>query len=263
MKLSRAQVMTIFDVQRFSLHDGPGIRTTVFFKGCPLRCLWCQNPEGLEFGIDNVKSSKNAKKYRCITPEVLAEEVQADSVFFEVSGGGVTFSGGEALAQIDDVCTVAGILRTKKIHTAVETSLYAPTESIQKAVDSIDLILADIKIFDTEKHKAAIGADNELIRENFKYIAEKLKGTGRLIARTPLIPGYTADKKNIAEIGAFIGSIDPSIQWELLNFNPLASAKYDELHNDGFKIFEGIKPFSDMEMDEFKKIAVLCGVDVI
>ncbi|WP_428771644.1 radical SAM protein [Treponema sp. HNW] len=255
--------MTIFDIQRFSLHDGPGIRTTVFLKGCPLRCLWCQNPEGLEFGIADVQKSKKAKKCRCIAPEALAEEVQADSVFFEVSGGGVTFSGGEALAQIDDVCTAADILRTKKIHTALETSLYAPRESIQKAVDSIDLILADIKIFDTEKHKAAIGADNELIRENFKYAAEKLKGTGRLIARTPLIPGYTADEKNIIEIGTFIGSIDSSIRWELLNFNPLASAKYNELHNSGFKRFEGLKPFSDSQMNEFKKIAVSCGVSII
>ena len=255
--------MTIFDIQRFSLHDGPGIRTTVFFKGCPLRCLWCQNPEGLEFGIDVLQKGKNNKKCRCITPEDLAEEVQADSVFFEVSGGGVTFSGGEALVQIDDVCTAADILRTKKIHTAVETSLCAPRESIQKAVESIDLILADIKIFDTEKHKAATGTDNTLIRENFKYVAEALKGTGRLIVRTPLIPGYTANEKNITAIGTFIGSIDSSIQWELLNFNPLASAKYKELHNDGFKLFEGLKPFSDTEINQFKEIAASCGIRII
>ena len=255
--------MTIFDVQRFSVHDGPGIRTTVFLKGCPLRCLWCQNPEGLEFGLTAGLPGKLGKKCRSVTPEKLAEELQADNVFFEVSGGGVTFSGGEALAQIDEVCETAKILRLKKVHTAIETALYAPQKAVEKAIDAIDLVLADIKLFDAKAHQKAVGTDNTLILENFKYAARKLKGTGRLLARTPLIPGYTADKENLQKIAAFICSVDKEIPWELLNFNPLASAKYTQLNNNGFAVFEGMKQFSDADMQTFKEIAASTGLKVL
>ena len=255
--------MTIFDVQRFSVHDGPGIRTTVFLKGCPLRCLWCQNPEGLEFGLTAGLPGKLGKKCRSVTPEKLAEELQADNVFFEVSGGGVTFSGGEALAQIDEVCETAKILRLKKVHTAIETALYAPQKAVEKAIDAIDLVLADIKLFDAEAHRKAVGTDNTLILENFKYAAKKLKETGRLLVRTPLIPGHTADKENLQKIAAFICSVDKGIPWELLNFNPLASSKYTQLNNNAFAAFEGMKQFSDADMQQFKQIAASTGLKVL
>ena len=170
---------------------------------------------------------------------------------------------GEALAQIDEVCETAKILRLKKVHTAIETALYAPQKAVEKAIDAIDLVLADIKLFDAEAHRKAVGTDNTLILENFKYAAKKLKETGRLLVRTPLIPGYTADKENLQKIAAFICSVDKGIPWELLNFNPLASSKYTQLNNNAFAAFEGMKQFSDADMQQFKQIAASTGLKVL
>ncbi len=252
--------MTIFDVQRFSIHDGPGIRTTVFLKGCPLRCRWCQNPEGLEFGL-KVDDPGPAEGFREIEPLELAEEVLADSVFFETSGGGVTFSGGEPMAQLEDVLRAAAALRARGIHTAMETSLHAPPESMRRALSAIDLFIADIKIFDSSAHERGTGFANEAILDNFRFLGESLRGTGRLIVRTPLIPGYTATEENLERIAAFISSVDRSISWELLDFNPLGSAKYAKLGRGDYEFAGILKPFSDRALEEFKAIAGKYGLN--
>jgi pyruvate formate lyase activating enzyme len=218
--------MTIFDVQRFSVHDGPGIRTTAFLKGCPLRCLWCQNPEGLEFGLAGPASDK----VREVTPAQLAEELLADRVFFETSGGGVTFSGGEPLAQPEAVAETARLLRAQGIHVAVETSLDVPQAWLALVLPEVDLVLADLKMADSADHFRGTGRGNERILANFRFAAEAFAaGRPRVIARTPLIPGYTATEANLEALRAFLAPWRPLVTWELLDFNPLARSKYHAL----------------------------------
>ncbi|MEW6111643.1 MAG: radical SAM protein [Rectinema subterraneum] len=252
--------MTIFDIQRFSVEDGPGIRTTIFLKGCPLRCKWCQNPEGLEFGLGSAYAPRVGEGIREIEPETLAEEAMADKVFFETSGGGVTFSGGEPLAQVDALVRTARLLHANGIHTAVETSLFVSREAIEKALGVIDLFLADLKILDPDLHERATGKRNKVILENFRFLAQQTKGSGRLIVRTPLVPGYTAIQENLEAIGAFIASIDPGIPWEMLNFNPLASAKYMKLGKSDYE-FMKTRQFPEKEMAAFRSIAAKYGLN--
>jgi len=229
--------MILFDVQRFSVHDGPGIRTTVFLKGCPLRCLWCQNPEGLEFGLEDPAGSG---KVREVTPEALAEELLADLVFFETSGGGVTFSGGEPLAQVDELVRTARLLRAKGVSVAVETALHVPPAALEKLLGEVDLVLADLKVWKATDHEAWTGVRNELILQNFQRLVQAAQaGQVKLGARTPLIPGHTDTPANLQAIRAFLKSITPvaeatTVAWDLLNFNPLAKAKYTALGRDDY-----------------------------
>ncbi len=226
--------MTIFDVQRFSVHDGPGIRTTVFLKGCPLRCLWCQNPEGLEFGPDDPGHSG---KVRELGAAELAQELLADRVFFETSGGGVTFSGGEPLAQADGLIETARLLRAQGVSVAVETSLEVPQEVLEKVLPEVDLILADLKLADSEEHLRWTGRGNQRVLANFRFLADRVQAVGRpsLVVRTPLIPDHTATEANLAGLRAFLASWSPPWPWELLDFNPLARSKYAGLGRTDYR----------------------------
>ncbi|MEI2778831.1 MAG: glycyl-radical enzyme activating protein [Tetrasphaera sp.] len=262
----------IFDVQRFSTNDGPGIRTTLFLKGCPLECRWCQNPEGIEKSIrlwhftnlcdstgacvtacpENALTLEPGNRVRidhdactscgaCVdacprnalaldgrrasVEEILAE-LRHDRVFHEVSGGGVTFSGGEPLYQAHYVLEVAAELKALGIHTAVETTLLVPWDSVEALLEVIDLFIVDVKVVDEAEHVRATHVRNAPIIANLRRLAERLRGQDRLLVRTPLIPGYTATPDNLRAVGALIASIDPAIPVELMNFNPLAAAKY-------------------------------------
>ena len=225
MKSSLEPRITIFDIQRFSVHDGPGIRTTVFLKGCPLRCLWCQNPEGLEFGSEDPTHSG---KVRTMTPADLASELMADKVFFDTSGGGVTFSGGEPLAQAEALVRTARILRAQGVSVAVETALEVVQAQLELVLDEVDLILADLKLASSEEHLKWTGKGNEKILSNFGFLADYAIGHHhpQLIVRTPLIPGHTATEANLRGIRHFLSPWLPQLTWELLDFNPLARAKY-------------------------------------
>lgn len=260
---------TVFDIRRFSTHDGNGIRTTVFLKGCPLRCVWCQNPEGIDPKAYPVhfpnkcircgaclEMSKNGGVHfdngeirlcrekadewpeiikECptggivmdsviYTAEQLAEEVLKDEVFFR-RGGGVTLSGGEPLLQGGFAVEVLRLLQGKKIHTAVETSLSVPPRTIMDALPYLDLIYADMKIADEAAHKKHVGTSNALIKKNLEYVLTS-KFREKAVIRTPLIPGYTATEENLSAIASFLSGIYPEVRYELLNYNPLAGAKY-------------------------------------
>lgn len=261
----------VFDIQRFSVHDGPGIRTTVFLKGCPLRCRWCQNPEGLDRAIslwhfDNLcgRSGKCVEVCpsmaltlapeglvinhaactvcgKCVdacprnalaldgqdmTVDEVVEEALRDALFHGVSGGGVTFSGGEALAQPQFLLEVATRLHQRGVTTTVESALHVPWASIEPLLDVIDLWVVDVKVADSAAHAVATGVPNELILANVRRLAAHLAGTGRLLVRVPLIPRYTATEENLRAIAALVHDIDPAVPVELMNFNPLAAAKY-------------------------------------
>jgi len=261
-----------FNVQRFSTDDGPGIRTTVFFKGCPLRCAWCHNPEGLsprpelmwydvrcigardclsacpEDALELTDQGMRIDRAKCTacgdcaqacpsaalevigqqwTPEELFAEVDKDTVFYDTSGGGVTLSGGEPMAQADLVLALAHLCHEAGIHVALDTCGVVPWERYERVLPLADLVLYDLKIFDAERHRASTGVDNTRILENARRIAAAGKP---MWIRTPVIPGHTADEANIAALGDFIAAELPTAQrWDLLAYTNLGQPKYHRL----------------------------------
>jgi pyruvate formate lyase activating enzyme len=224
----------IFDIKRFAIHDGPGIRTTVFFKGCPLRCWWCQNPESVNSLQEEIKITplNSSTKYceevkelfgRNISADELFTEINKDRIFFEESGGGVTFSGGEPMMQINFLKDVLGKCKADGIHTAIDTSGYAPAESFNRIYDLVDLFLFDLKVIDDAKHIQFTDVSNELIHQNFKLLCEK---GNKVIIRLPLIPGITDTEQNIDDILSFIKTLKNIRRIDILPYNEIAEAKY-------------------------------------
>lgn len=264
----------IFDIKRYGITDGNGIRTVIFIKGCPLRCQWCQNPEGLSksialWHIKNVcvkcggciaSCPKHALSwgggeiaidhYKCglcgeciqecpvgalrmdgatMSVDEVFEQILKDEVFYRVSGGGVTLSGGECTASSEFALELLAKCRENGIDTAIETCMYVATEVLKKFIECTNKFIVDIKIMDEERHIKATGVSNALILKNFKYLCEA--GVD-LMVRIPMIPGYTSDEENIRSIGKFVAEINPHIPIELINFNPLCTQKYDSLHRE-------------------------------
>ena len=179
----------IFDIQKFSTHDGPGIRTIVFLKGCFLRCRWCCNPESQNFAIETMNQNGQMKTMgRDVTVREIMKTVVQDMPYYRRSGGGLTLSGGESLVQPD---FAAALLRAAKeeygISTALESTACASYESIQKLLPYLDWYLMDIKHTNSEKHKEFTGKGNELILENAKRLARDAKN---LVIRVPVIPTF-------------------------------------------------------------------------
>jgi len=245
---------TIFDIKEMAVHDGPGIRTTVFFKGCPLRCKWCHNPEGLSFEpqlmYKNARciNCKNCQKEcehieckpfgRCIracpencleiagrkvTAKGLAKELKKSAGILGDNFGGFTFSGGEPLAQPEFLLEL--IEELKDYHLCIETSGHCDSKIFKNIIEKLDFIIMDIKIADNELHKKYTDVGNEKILSNFD-ILRKI-GTPYII-RTPLIPNITHTKDNLEGIEKIIrGST-----WEKLPYNAAAGAKYKMLGLD-------------------------------
>jgi len=224
----------VFDIKRFALHDGPGIRTTVFLKGCPLRCWWCQNPESIRDFPETlqIKSITPTFNNSCIEEKIFGNEINVDSlikelikdrIFYDESGGGVTFSGGEPLVQADFLVESLKLCKEIGINTAVDTSGYTPFENIEKIYDSTDLFLFDLKIFDDEKHIKFTDVSNKLILSNIK----KLTDIGnKTIVRIPLIPGITDTNKNLLEVSRFVSTLKNIKQIDLLPYNKISESKY-------------------------------------
>ncbi len=260
----------IFNIQRYSIHDGPGIRTTIFLKGCPLNCWWCQNPESqlteqeMVFREDrcigcgacsticpsNVIQIKNGlpvtEKEKCIlcgkciekcpalaremigkklTTEEVIKEIEKDLVFYEESGGGVTFSGGEPLKQSEFLESLLNGCREKKIHTAVDTCGYISWEILNKISPKVDLFLYDLKLMDIGKHKKYTGVSNESILENLKKLSSIHHN---IFIRFPVIPGLNDDDQNIKETGEFLSSLKIA-QVNLLPYHYMGIDKYRRL----------------------------------
>lgn len=293
----------IFDIRRFSTHDGAGLRTTIFLKGCPLRCAWCQNPEGITYSpqllylknqcigcgkcaqisTNNIVTMQNNKpifkidddidwqKYIDIcpaaalrmdshfyTPDALLQEILKDKVFYRQTGG-VTFSGGEPLAQSAFLKAFLPLLKNHSIHTAIETSLGVPWQNAEPVLSGLDLIYADLKIFDSAKHINYIGCSNTTILKNIQSILTS-NFREKVIIRIPLIPNITATDKNLTQIGDFLFSIYPQVKLELLNYNPLAAAKYQRLKKTYLFEQENPAPFSQQKIDEFYNTILKTGI---
>lgn len=284
----------IFEIKRFGVNDGGGIRTVLFIKGCPLRCQWCHNPEGISRDIrlwrllgrcvncgecitactrGALTTDQNGiliddKRCdlcgECITAcptgamqpdavrmsaEQAMEEILRDEVFYGETGG-VTLSGGECTASPEFSLAVLEECRKRGIHTAIETCMYAPPETMRRFAAASDSVIADIKLFDPERHKLATGVNNALILENFEWLAQNKE---ELLVRIPLIPGFTADTQNLTDIAAYIARINKTVPVELINFNSLCKGKYQTLRRD-FICDAPMSPYSQCEMKAFAQI---------
>ena len=248
---------TIFEVREFCLHDGPGIRTTVFFKGCPLRCAWCHNPEGLSPEPEIL--FKAAKCHHCgncqnggdcphgarvpcgrrWTVAELAQEIRVNADILRSSGGGVTFSGGEPLMQAKFLCALADELKTGTVpvhsgtgplppgtvpvHLALETSGYAPEEAYRQVVERMDLVFQDLKHPDPVEHKRWTGVDPAPIHANLAW----LKASGKpFVARIPLIPGVNDSDDAKEGFARLLEGKSGLLRVELLPYHLTAAAKY-------------------------------------
>ncbi|HII4322718.1 [formate-C-acetyltransferase]-activating enzyme [Enterobacter cloacae] len=238
---TRADVARIFNIQRYSLNDGAGIRTVVFFKGCPHRCPWCANPESISPKIETVR--RESKCLHCapclrdadecpsgaferigrdVTLDELEREVMKDDVFFRSSGGGVTLSGGEVLMQAPFATQLLKRLRRYGIHTAIETAGDAPLSRLLPLARQCDEVLFDLKIMDPEQARSVTAVNLPRVLENLtQLVAEGIN----VIPRVPLIPGYTLTDANMASVLAFL--LPSGVrQLHLLPFHSYGEPKY-------------------------------------
>lgn len=207
----------VFDIKKFAIHDGPGIRTTVFFSGCPLSCKWCHNPE--------CRVSSNGKTREMTVLQVI-DEIIKDVIFYDESDGGVTFSGGEPLMQPEFLLELLQNCRQLGIHTSVDTCGYTSREDLESILPYSDLLLFDLKIFDPEVHENLTGVSNELILENLEYVS-KMGFPARI--RIPLVPGYTDASENIKSIADYLAELPMVYPVDLLKYNLFTPSKYKRL----------------------------------
>ena len=225
---------TIFYIKKYAIHDGPGIRTTIFMKGCPLDCWWCHNPEGrspeieiiklkipkIISGISNQKKEESFGKRVTVT-EVM-KEILKDKIFYEESGGGVTFSGGEPMMQFDFLLSLLKSCKNEGLSTIIDTCGYAQTEKFKRIYKWVDLFLYDIKIIDDNNHKKYTGVSNKLILKNLKQLLNKGE---KVQIRIPLIPGITDSNENLESIARFLDTLNNINEIRLLPYNKLGEYK--------------------------------------
>ena len=237
---------TIFDIKRFAVHDGPGIRVTAFLKGCPLACKWCHNPESVDPATDTVPKTvrvgnktftENETVGYEITPENLMREFRKEQVFMNESGGGVTFSGGEPLLQAGFLAEMLALCKKEKMHTAVDTSGFAVWHTLEAIHPLTDLFLYDLKIMDEALHKYYTGVSNLLILENLAGLLEK---GARVRIRIPMIPGITFTHGNIKQTLTFLTGLPFPVEGvDLLPYHNTATHKY--------KRFQITNPLEEMK----------------
>ncbi|MFA6075787.1 MAG: radical SAM protein [Negativicutes bacterium] len=265
----------VFNIQRYSLHDGNGIRTTVFMKGCPLRCPWCCNPESLlpqpelmkdeEYCLHCVVCSRDDEicpgnalllQGRWWSVSQLVDELQKDYLFFLTSGGGVTFSGGEVLLQCEFVTAALQALVNLGVHAAIETSGIGDWQRLDALTNFCGLVMYDLKIMDDEVSRVTLGTGSRIVKDNFRRLLQKKI---KVIPRVPLIPGYTALPQNLQEIAEFVSECGLN-EVDLLPFHQYGRKKYQRLNKE-YKLTEQL-PFSTLEIDVVKKLFESYGLSV-
>ena len=250
------QTGRIFDIQRYSIHDGPGIRTIVFLKGCVLRCRWCCNPESQEYDIQEmVVAGKKKIIGRDVTVAEVMEEVMKDGDYYRNSGGGLTLSGGECLCQPDFAAALLRAAKENGISTAIESAATLPYENIEKLLPYLDTYLMDIKHMDPVKHEQFTGKRNERILENAMKVAKS--GT-HLIIRVPVIPTFNNTPDEIDKIARFAATLPGVEEIHLLPYHRLGQDKYTGLGRD--YALDGIEPMSQDYMRSLLEVAKRSGL---
>lgn len=290
----------IFNIQKFSTNDGPGVRTTVFFKGCPLRCKWCANPESQSAAIQILHDQSRCVQCstcvrtcpqtavslsgqvvsidpgRCVgclqcvhscPAEALGYEGEAKTVqevvdvclqdkdFYETSGGGVTISGGEGLAQPGFLEELLDALKTHQIHLAIETTGYAESAVFQRLAPMFDLLLFDVKHYDSDRHYGGTHVRNEQILENLQWaIAQGLT----VLPRIPVIPGFNRSLEDAAGLAALLTRIGAE-QVQLLPFHQFGENKYHKLHQ-GYA-YEAVAALHEEELADYRQVFLDRGID--
>lgn len=276
----------IFNIMKYSVHDGPGIRNTVFLKGCPLNCWWCHNPEsqcsepelmiwdskciscGDCFGAcpnqaiacagDNVRNDKTCTACgtcaavchsgarviagRFVTASEVMTDIEKDIIFYDQSGGGVTFSGGEPLMQPEFLEELLMLCRKKYIHTTVDTTGYAETETLLRISKLTDLFLYDLKIMDEDRHIKFTGVSNTLILNNVRELS---KCHGAIHIRFPLIPGINDDQDNVTKIGEFTATLQGVSNIHIIPYQHMGVDKYHRLKKR-YRLEETCQPESQV-----------------
>lgn len=258
----------IFSVKRYSVHDGPGIRLTVFLKGCPLSCKWCHNPEGIDPQPEKVSTLKRigdrefseieeVGKYYSV--EEIIDILDREKVFINQSGGGITFSGGEPMLQTEFLLEALMGCKSLGYHTAVDTSGYSRPDNYEKIIPYTDLFLFDIKHMDDDPHKETTGVSNTEILENYMLLLENAR---EVILRIPVIPGFNDDNDHMERLIEFIISTRRRSlkRISLLPFHKIGSSKYRWF--DLPYRMDGVEPPSKEYMADLKEHFLKTGVKV-
>lgn len=241
----------IFDIQRYSIHDGVGIRTIVFLKGCALRCRWCCNPESQSFDIEQMKVGDRIKTMgKDVTVEEVMETVMRDRFYYGRSGGGLTLSGGESLLQPEFAKALLQAAKEAGINTAMESMGFAKYETIDSILDYLDVYLMDIKHMNPRKHEQYTGRENTLMLENAKKIAESKKT--QLVIRVPVIPTFNDTNEEILDIARYADSLPGVERIHLLPYHSFGRGKYEGLNRD-YPMADLTGP-SNERMESFKAL---------
>ena len=242
----------IFDIQRYSIHDGNGIRTIVFLKGCVLRCRWCCNPESQEYDIQTMMVQGKPKVIgRDVTVAEVMKTVEKDRQYYWRTGGGLTLSGGESLCQPEFATALLQAAQESGISTAMESMGCAKWETIEKLLPYLDQYLLDIKHMNPRKHKEFTGRSNELMIENAMKIAKS--GMTELSIRVPVIPGFNDTEEEIRQIAAYTATLPNVKRMHLLPYHRLGQDKYTGLNRE--YLMGDVKPPTNEHMEKLLKIA--------
>jgi pyruvate formate lyase activating enzyme len=249
--MAAAMTGVVFDIRELTVHDGPGLRTTVFLKGCPLRCAWCHNPEGMSPAPQILRSASGERLAgRSYTSAELATLLNRQAPLLR-NNGGVTFSGGEPLLQAAFVADT--IDRLDELHVTLDTSGHASEEDFRLVAGQCDLVLFDLKLMNAEAHRRWIGADNELILHNLAALADL--GTAFVI-RVPLVPSVTDTDENLRAIARHVKALPCRPPVELVPYNRAAGAKYAACGLEWRPAFDesappnaNLRPFQELEVE--------------